>query len=186
MAPSVGKVTPDEAGTWSWSFKTTGRAGGERRTWPRPRRTAAWRRSRAAFKLVVNNVAPAVTAPADQSADEGAAKEWALGSFTDPGVNDGAWDVTVDWGDGASDSFSAAAQETPARGLMPTRRAALTPQGRASRDKDKDSGSASFKATVNNAAPVVTAGRPGRRRARAASDFDLGSFTDNGDPGRSP
>jgi Ca2+-binding RTX toxin-like protein len=49
---------------------------------------------------------PTVTAPADQIAVEGASKSFNLGSFTDP---DGSpWSVKVDWGDGATDSFSQA------------------------------------------------------------------------------
>src|SRR5205823_1246424 len=48
----------------------------------------------------VNNVAPDVTAAADQSSDEGASKSFALGSFTDPGA-DSPWQVTVNWGDGS-------------------------------------------------------------------------------------
>lgn len=53
----------------------------------------------------VVNVAPAVTAPANQNADEGASRLIDLGSFTDPG-EDGPWSVTVNWGDGSSDTFT--------------------------------------------------------------------------------
>jgi PKD domain-containing protein len=51
---------------------------------------------------------PTVTAPADQTANEGASTSFDLGSFADP---DGApWSVDVDWGDGSSHStFSAPA-----------------------------------------------------------------------------
>ena len=49
---------------------------------------------------------PTVTAPSDQTAVEGAAKSFNLGSFADP---DGApWSVTVAWGDGSTSSFNAA------------------------------------------------------------------------------
>src|SRR5207248_1835279 len=48
----------------------------------------------------VANVAPSVTAPADQSSNEGSSHSFALGSFTDPG-DDSPWHVTVDWGDGS-------------------------------------------------------------------------------------
>src|SRR3989442_2880593 len=53
------------------------------------------------FKVTVNNVAPTVTAPANQSANEGASTSFTLGSFSDPGVNDTPWTVDVDWGDGS-------------------------------------------------------------------------------------
>jgi hypothetical protein len=52
-----------------------------------------------AFTANVANAAPAVTAGADQTSDEGEDTSFDLGSFTDPGT-DGAWSVTVDWGDG--------------------------------------------------------------------------------------
>src|SRR5205823_667268 len=51
------------------------------------------------FKVVVKNVPPAVTAPSDQSSDEGSAKSFDLGSFSDPGANDHPWTTDVDWGD---------------------------------------------------------------------------------------
>src|SRR5207302_11330800 len=47
----------------------------------------------------VVNVAPAVTAAANQSSDEGASHSFDLGSFTDPGA-DNPWAVDVNWGDG--------------------------------------------------------------------------------------
>src|SRR5207249_11819996 len=49
--------------------------------------------------VTVTNVLPTVTAASDQSSDEGSAKSFDLGSFTDPGVNDNPWKVHVDWGD---------------------------------------------------------------------------------------
>ena len=47
--------------------------------------------------VTVANVAPVVTAPANQTANEGENKSLNLGSFTDAGVNDGPWAVRVDW-----------------------------------------------------------------------------------------
>src|SRR5205085_3089451 len=47
----------------------------------------------------VNNLAPAVTAAASQSSNEGAAHSFDLGSFSDAGVNDAPWSVDVNWGD---------------------------------------------------------------------------------------
>src|SRR5207237_9396456 len=56
--------------------------------------------------VVVNNVDPVYTAPADQTANEGASKSFDLGSFSDPG-NDSPWTIDVDWGDGsAADSYT--------------------------------------------------------------------------------
>src|SRR5262249_34089726 len=51
---------------------------------------------------------PVVQAAVDQSAEEGAAHLFHLGSFTDSGV--GPWQVDVNWGDGTPDTtFSASA-----------------------------------------------------------------------------
>ena len=50
--------------------------------------------------VAIANVAPSVTAAADQSSDEGASHSFNLGSFTDPG-DDSPWHVTVDWNDGS-------------------------------------------------------------------------------------
>ena len=49
----------------------------------------------------VANVAPSVTAAANQTASEGASKSFSLGSFTDPGP-DAPWAVDVNWGDGST------------------------------------------------------------------------------------
>ena len=51
----------------------------------------------------VNNVAPMLTPPANQTADEGTSKLFDLGSFGDPGT-DSPWQVTVNWGDSSSPS----------------------------------------------------------------------------------
>src|SRR5205823_7147601 len=51
--------------------------------------------------VTVRNVDPTVTAPADQSSDEGSLTSFHLGSFSDPGA-DSPWSVHVDWGDGHS------------------------------------------------------------------------------------
>src|SRR5204862_319432 len=47
--------------------------------------------------VVVRNVDPTVTAPADQSSDEGSSASFHLGSFSDPGA-DSPWKVHVEWG----------------------------------------------------------------------------------------
>ncbi len=54
-----------------------------------------------ATTLTVNNTAPDLTAPSDQTAVEDVATDFSLGSFADPGV-EGSWTVTVDWGDGST------------------------------------------------------------------------------------
>ncbi|MEW4570579.1 PKD domain-containing protein [Tautonia sp. JC769] len=51
--------------------------------------------------VVVRNAAPSVTVAADQDAIEGREAILAIGSFDDPGLEDG-WSVAVDWGDGSA------------------------------------------------------------------------------------
>src|SRR5207302_1739578 len=58
----------------------------------------------------VLNATPVVTAPSNQGSDEGEAHSFSLGSFSDAGVNDDPWSVSIDWGDSQSDSFSSASQ----------------------------------------------------------------------------
>jgi hypothetical protein len=61
--------------------------------------------------LAVSNLPPVVTPTGTTSTLVlGASTSLALGSFTDPGANDGPWTVTVDWGDNTSSSFTAASQ----------------------------------------------------------------------------
>ena len=56
-------------------------------------------------------MAPSLTRAADQTANEGASESFALGSFSDDGVDDSPWTVSVDWGDGsAADSFTTSSQ----------------------------------------------------------------------------
>ena len=71
--------------------------------------------------VTVSNVAPTVTAPANQTANEGASTSFSLGSFSDPGVNDSPWAVDVDWGDGTAHStFSASSQGSLGSSPTPT------------------------------------------------------------------
>ena len=107
--------------------------------------------------VTIDNVAPALTAPADQAADEGASKSFDLGSFTDPGP-DAPWAVDVDWGDGsAHTTFDASS--TGALGSKPHTYA----DGPATRtvtvkvtDTNGDADSRTFSVRVANVAPTVT------------------------------
>ena len=108
--------------------------------------------------VVVNNVAPTVVAPADQSSNEGTSKSFDLGSFSDPGVNDNPWAVDVNWGDAsAHTTFDMGTQgtidaqsHTYADGPNDyTVTVKVT-------DKDGDSDSKTFSVHVNNVAPTAT------------------------------
>jgi PKD repeat protein len=100
----------------------------------------------------VPNQAPAVTAPDNQTANEGEAKTFNLGSFTDDST--GPWAITVNWGDGNIESFSVSAT-----GPIPSRTHTYADNGTYTvtvtvTDKDGASGSASFQVTVNNVPPT--------------------------------
>lgn len=73
----------------------------------------------------VNNVAPTVTAPAAQSALLGAAAQFQLGTFSDPGVYDGLWSIDVNWGDGSVDTKFT----VPSEGTIPVQSHAYTGAG---------------------------------------------------------
>src|SRR5205807_2205894 len=98
----------------------------------------------------------------DQSSDEGSAKSFDLGTFTDPGTHDNPWKVHVDWGDSSS-SNEADRSSTGAVGSgshtyddngVYTVSVKVT-------DKDGDFGTASFKVTVANVPPTAALGNDG-------------------------
>src|SRR5439155_911061 len=130
--------------------------------------------------VTVSNVNPAVAAPSDQNANEGASTSFSLGSFSDPGA-DSPWSVDVNWGDGSPHtSFTEAT--TGSLGTKPhtyadngvyTVTVTVT-------DKDGGSDSKTFKVTVANAAPAVTAPADQSSTEGAATSFNLGSFSDAG------
>ncbi len=133
--------------------------------------------------VVVQNVAPIVTAPANQTASEGTAKLFDLGSFTDPGDDD-PWEVTVDWGDGSSDTVF----NEGAPGAIADKTHTYADDGAftvtVTVDEDAGAGvsdSATFQVTVANVAPVVTAPANQTASEGSSSSFALGSFTDPGD-----
>lgn len=105
------------------------------------------------------NVAPVVTAPAEQTASEGVGQTFALGSFTDPDDDD-PWAVSVDWGDGSATTFSAATAgslgtrtHTYADGGDYTVTVTVTEENGAGA-----SGAASFQVEVSEAMVVPTGG----------------------------
>jgi hypothetical protein len=51
------------------------------------------------FTVTVANGNSTVTPAANQNSNEGAYTSFAIGSFSDPGANDGPWGVDINWGD---------------------------------------------------------------------------------------
>src|SRR5439155_614370 len=84
-----------------------------------------------------------------------------LGSFSDPGVNDGPWAVDVNWGDSSSTNGSRSAQ-----GGLGTSSHTYDDNGTYTvtvtvTDKDGGSGDTSFQVTVANVAPTAALGNDG-------------------------
>ena len=127
----------------------------------------------------VTNANPAVTAPSDQTANEGAATTFTLGSFTDPGP-DSPWAVDVNWGDGSSHTtFNAATT-----GSLGSRSHTYDDNGSYTvtvkvTDKDGGSGTRTFVVTVANVAPTGTFSNDGA--VGEGSSFHL-SLTSPSDP----
>src|SRR5207245_1475357 len=109
------------------------------------------------FTITVANVAPTVTAPSNQTANEGASTSFTLGSFSDPGA-DSPWSVDINWGDGSSHtSFNQAII-----GSLGSQSHAYADNGNYTvtvrvTDKDAAADSKSFTIAVANVAPTVTA-----------------------------
>lgn len=115
------------------------------------------------FSVTVANVAPSVTPPGSvPGATEGAATTFALGSFTDPaGVNDGPYAVLVDWGDGTSDTFTAAVPGSlPALSHTYADSGVYTVTVQVSEAGSGPNGSSSFGVTVANVAPTPAIAGP--------------------------
>src|SRR5205085_177852 len=134
----------------------------------------------ASFTATVANLAPSVTAAADQSSDEGDSHSFGLGSFSDAGAGDSPWHVVVDWGDGHSSNFDTSSQGSlGSRAHSYADNCTYTATVRAT-DKDGGAGSARFHATVANVAPSVTAPADQNSDEGASHSFSLGSFSDPG------
>src|SRR5205085_2586296 len=134
----------------------------------------------AGFTATVANLAPSVTAAANQSSDEGASHSFSLGSFSDAGAGDSPWHVVVDWGDGHSDNFN-----TSSQGSLGSLAHTYQDNGSYSvsvsvTDQDGASGSAQFQVTVANVAPSVTAPAGQSSDEGSSHSFSLGSFSDPG------
>ena len=130
--------------------------------------------------VTIHNVAPSVTAPGNQTADEGAAASFSLGSFADPG-DDAPWAAHVDWGDGSSDLIPglAVAGALPNRTHVYGRDGSYTVTIRVS-DKDGATGTASSSVVVRNVAPHLSGQFDQLAAEGTLTSFNLGAFADPG------
>ena len=140
------------------------------------------------FNLTVNNVAPVVTAPADQTADEGTSKTFDLGTFTDAGSGDTHVGY-VNWGDGGSTRYlgDVTSPDITASATDPANTAhAYADNGTYTvqvwvNDDDGGSTSITFTVTVNNVAPTANDDTSTANEDGPAVTIDLtGNDTDPG------
>ena len=159
LSASVGTVTPNGDGTWDWSYSTSD-GPDQSQTVTITASDGSPPNTTVTFALTVNNVAPVVTAAADQSSNEGDSHSFSLGSFTDPG-DDGPWSVDVDWGDGTGHTTFTAATA----GALPAKSHpyadgpndhTVTVKVTEAGSGTPPSGQATFAVHVNNVAPAVT------------------------------
>jgi large repetitive protein len=135
--------------------------------------------------VIVNNVAPAVTAPGDQTANEGTPKSFTLGSFADPGA-DSPWAVDVNWGDGSAHTMF----NLTSAGTITAQSHTYADNGTYTvtvkvTDKDGGCGTKTFTVTVANVPPTVTPPANQASNEGTSTSFNLGSFTDPGAEGTS-
>jgi PKD repeat protein len=110
-------------------------------------------------KVTVNNLAPVVTAPANQSGSEATAASFGIGTFSDAPGDGGTlgWLVNVDWGDDSTDdSYRVTTGDLGSRSHTYADNGSYTVTVSVT-DKDGDSGTASFTITIANLNPIIDA-----------------------------
>src|SRR4029079_5097361 len=128
----------------------------------------------------VANVAPDVTAPADQSSNEGSSHSFDLGSFTDPG-DDSPWHVTVDWNDGSTETTF----DVNAAGTIPAQSHTYADgpndyTATVTVDDGTDHTSKTFAVHVHNVAPSVAISGNAAVDEGSAYSLNLGAVSDPG------
>jgi hypothetical protein len=125
---------------------------------------------------------PVVTAPSDQTAVEGAAKSFNVGSFADP--DGGPWTVTVNWGDGSPNTtFNRAVA-----GSLGTQPHTYAEEGSYTvtvtvTDSTLLSGSKTFKINTSDPSVVATGGKSiNSVEGASTGSVLLATFTDPGGP----
>ncbi len=133
----------------------------------------------ATFNVTVLDIAPVITAPSGQTAEEGTSRTFLRGSFSDPGA-DNPWTVSVDWGDESTvSSFP-----TSSVGSLGSQEHVYDDDGTYTvtvsvSDKDGVTTSKTFQVLVVNIAPTISSGGDATID-EGSTLFRSGFFTDPG------
>jgi PKD domain len=134
------------------------------------------------FTVVVENVPPTLDLSGPTSVDEGASNTWMLGPVIDPG-SDTVSQYIVDWGDGNTDTFSAA-QIAAMSGMISHTYADGLSSPTITVDLVDEEGAyesvASLAVTVNNVPPMVDLTGPTSVDEGAPNTWTLGPIVDPG------
>jgi hypothetical protein len=135
------------------------------------------------YTRVTTLTAPVVTAPADQTAVEGASQTLNLGSFTTFTGDAGPFGVDMDWGDGSAHTtfFVASAGTLPMKSHTYVEEGSYTVKVTVT-DYLSLSGSASYNVTVSDPAVVATGVAVSAAEGAAFTGTSLATFTDPGGP----
>ncbi|MGF1582858.1 MAG: Ig-like domain-containing protein [Gemmataceae bacterium] len=103
LTSSIGTISQDENGTWTWSFDTTD-GPDEGQTVEITATDGLGDTTTTTFELIVNNVAPTIALSGNASVAAEQPYSLNLGDITDPG-DDTVTQWVVDWGDGNVEVF---------------------------------------------------------------------------------
>jgi hypothetical protein len=129
--------------------------------------------------VVVNNVAPTLTAPSNQTGAEGTDASYSLGSFSDPGTADAPWAVDVNWGDSNSDSFTTGVQGAIARNHTYSDSGTYTVTVKVTDKDTAASNTITFQVTVENAPPTATLANNGPVNEGSAATITFSNQADS-------
>jgi hypothetical protein len=128
-------------------------------------------------QVIVRDVAPTLTAAANQTGNEGAAVSFNLGSLSDPGP-DGPWTVAVNWGDGANESISLTTPGAMTQSHAYADNGSYTVTVSATDNGGNVSNTVSFTATIANVNPTATPANNGPIVEGGSATISFGGASD--------
>jgi hypothetical protein len=105
LTASIGSVTNNNDGTWSWSFDTSD-GPGESQTVYIDADDGNGGTAQTSFELTVNNAAPTITSLVASASMVCGQDNSVTINFSDPALANDTYTADVDWGDGNTDSYS--------------------------------------------------------------------------------